>query len=98
MIRRPPRSTLFPYTTLFRALVASNQRPDGRCRELASAVVGVTLAPILEAHRHHEWQVGRPARCSEHAHLGPRRVEPVIQRIASPRGGGRGRPPRPPPL
>src|SRR5690348_17761835 len=29
MIRRPPRSTLFPYTTLFR----SRQRPaDGRCR------------------------------------------------------------------
>src|SRR5258708_32046386 len=28
MIRRPPRSTLFPYTTLFR----SNSRPgDGRC-------------------------------------------------------------------
>src|SRR2546422_4414638 len=26
MIRRPPRSTLFPYTTLFRSLVE-----DGRC-------------------------------------------------------------------
>src|SRR3982750_3733383 len=26
MIRRPPRSTLFPYTTLFRSL----RRPDGR--------------------------------------------------------------------
>src|SRR2546430_4396809 len=24
MIRRPPRSTLFPYTTLFRSLVAAN--------------------------------------------------------------------------
>src|SRR5260370_41438894 len=24
MIRRPPRSTLFPYTTLFRSLVAGN--------------------------------------------------------------------------
>src|SRR3712207_9011522 len=24
MIRRPPRSTLFPYTTLFRSLAASN--------------------------------------------------------------------------
>src|SRR5256885_5594436 len=30
MIRRPPRSTLFPYTTLFRSLVgaAMTQRPD----------------------------------------------------------------------
>src|SRR2546427_9454111 len=25
MIRRPPRSTLFPYTTLFRSLVALNE-------------------------------------------------------------------------
>src|SRR2546422_9919575 len=24
MIRRPPRSTLFPYTTLFRSLIAAN--------------------------------------------------------------------------
>src|SRR3712207_9488773 len=29
MIRRPPRSTLFPYTTLFRSLVArAEARPD----------------------------------------------------------------------
>src|SRR2546427_5216055 len=27
MIRRPPRSTLFPYTTLFRSLPASNAWP-----------------------------------------------------------------------
>src|SRR5256885_4597605 len=26
MIRRPPRSTLFPYTTLFRSLLAQSQR------------------------------------------------------------------------
>src|SRR5258708_15415597 len=26
MIRRPPRSTLFPYTTLFRSLVRFNER------------------------------------------------------------------------
>src|SRR5689334_24682354 len=30
MIRRPPRSTLFPYTTLFRSLVAL--RITARCR------------------------------------------------------------------
>src|SRR5258708_20691897 len=40
MIRRPPRSTLFPYTTLFRSLVADSKRTlqhkDGRygAREL----------------------------------------------------------------
>src|SRR3712207_7709518 len=31
MIRRPPRSTLFPYTTLFRSLAA--HRPSGRQRQ-----------------------------------------------------------------
>src|SRR6266481_8120889 len=32
MIRRPPRSTLFPYTTLFRAAPARPQHPDGARR------------------------------------------------------------------
>src|SRR5258705_4255268 len=36
MIRRPPRSTLFPYTTLFRSPIA--QRPG---REAIVAVVGL---------------------------------------------------------
>src|SRR5260370_15149940 len=27
MIRRPPRSTLFPYTTLFRSVLAADQPP-----------------------------------------------------------------------
>src|SRR3712207_7911336 len=30
MIRRPPRSTLFPYTTLFRSLQARHERQGGR--------------------------------------------------------------------
>src|SRR5687768_17888647 len=29
MIRRPPRSTLFPYTTLFRSVFAGDGRADG---------------------------------------------------------------------
>src|SRR3712207_7660639 len=28
MIRRPPRSTLFPYTTLFRSVVVKPHQPD----------------------------------------------------------------------
>src|SRR2546429_4294681 len=35
MIRRPPRSTLFPYTTLFRSLPAATALPDGRTLVLA---------------------------------------------------------------
>src|SRR3712207_8872805 len=31
MIRRPPRSTLFPYTTLFRSWLALYHTFDGRC-------------------------------------------------------------------
>src|SRR5687768_18062527 len=30
MIRRPPRSTLFPYTTLFRSAGPARRRPPGR--------------------------------------------------------------------
>src|SRR2546430_8189057 len=40
MIRRPPRSTLFPYTTLFRSLSSASslasERPD-RCGSAAAA-------------------------------------------------------------
>src|SRR5256885_9881506 len=31
MIRRPPRSTLFPYTTLFRSRTVSRHDPDDQC-------------------------------------------------------------------
>src|SRR5438876_6709598 len=39
MIRRPPRSTLFPYTTLFRSLAADGRvhSDGGRSRPAASA-------------------------------------------------------------
>src|SRR2546427_5825438 len=31
MIRRPPRSTLFPYTTLFRSLIVYSRGPPSTC-------------------------------------------------------------------
>src|SRR3712207_7474008 len=46
MIRRPPRSTLFPYTTLFRsviALAALGARTKRNAAALALAVPGVFL-------------------------------------------------------
>src|SRR2546426_5807131 len=43
MIRRPPRSTLFPYTTLFRSLVESNHAVAGR--EAGEDVFPI-LAPV----------------------------------------------------
>src|SRR2546428_13373835 len=44
MIRRPPRSTLFPYTTLFRSL--AGRRNVGRHRHLSREAV-LRLAPAL---------------------------------------------------
>src|SRR2546427_9278401 len=41
MIRRPPRSTLFPYTTLFRSLLAEVGKGLGR--ELGAERVGFTI-------------------------------------------------------
>src|SRR3712207_8830238 len=38
MIRRPPRSTLFPYTTLFRSAPPAAHAGDDRLGELRSAV------------------------------------------------------------
>src|SRR5256885_14697832 len=42
MIRRPPRSTLFPYTTLFRSLhlLLGLLEPAGREAEAAEATIG----------------------------------------------------------
>src|SRR3712207_9057254 len=39
MIRRPPRSTLFPYTTLFRSDTDKNNGNFGRLKELKEAYV-----------------------------------------------------------
>src|SRR2546430_13649308 len=41
MIRRPPRSTLFPYTTLFRSLVADQQHVGGRQQLLQLQHLGI---------------------------------------------------------
>src|SRR3712207_3979729 len=38
MIRRPPRSTLFPYTTLFRSVDAAGFAPEVRDQVIAIAV------------------------------------------------------------
>src|SRR5438093_3987555 len=45
MIRRPRRSTLFPYTTLFRSVLAQHQPLDVPARAFAAATVGQAVAP-----------------------------------------------------
>src|SRR2546422_6916316 len=56
MIRRPPRSTLFPYTTLFRSLGADRVQPGRRLVEKQD--VGIE--------RHRARQPGPLARSEEH--------------------------------
>src|SRR2546426_7262876 len=66
MIRRPPRSTLFPYTTLFRSLLARasggrrGSRP-GRTR-LGSRPVSLSVA----ARSHNRRVCGATGRSEEH--------------------------------
>src|SRR5258708_29324296 len=52
MIRRPQRSTLFPYTTLFRSIVATLARPGGNITGLSNVTAdtgekGVELLKVL---------------------------------------------------
>src|SRR5258707_5954892 len=49
MIRRPPRSTLFPYTTLFRSLIR-----EARCRSVAGALDGDIVAGVEKLARSEE--------------------------------------------
>src|SRR5690348_17651016 len=62
MIRRPPRSTLFPYTTLFRSEVASDEELTAAnslmtISTIGSNVVGFAAAGIL---------AGQDTRSEEH--------------------------------
>src|SRR2546427_4275703 len=58
MIRRPPRSTLFPYTTLFRSLVEQRDGPDrepephrGRVDLLDRGALGEQVADFVRVRR-----------------------------------------------
>src|SRR3712207_8274615 len=48
MIRRPPRSTLFPYTTLFRSAVAERNLVDPRGREVVRRLRHGTPDDLVE--------------------------------------------------
>src|SRR2546422_1105102 len=51
MIRRPPRSTLFPYTTLFRSQIAEGDvRATQRVEERAERIQRVSLEQPLLCH------------------------------------------------
>src|SRR2546422_5383791 len=52
MIRRPPRSTLFPYTTLFRSGGWSPGSPPIRMPDGVSAVLSRNSALVVQLHFH----------------------------------------------
>src|SRR2546429_9061023 len=78
MIRRPPRSTLFPYTTLFRSHAGVGGGPPG-ARPLAARGRGLRDAPQRGA------LLPRAARARRRRGTGP----PLAQRTAATGGGGR---------
>src|SRR5438270_4778457 len=53
MVRRPPRSTLFPYTTLFRS-ISAYRAPGGAGIRLdeGSAYVGAEVLPFYRSEEH----------------------------------------------
>src|SRR3712207_8316694 len=63
MIRRPPRSTLFPYTTLFRSAEEAGSVARGRERQCVLAEAGD--ADVRRGH-----QVGRPVFLARAQHAG----------------------------
>src|SRR2546422_7504423 len=79
MIRRPPRSTLFPYTTLFRSLVLLDELDDlgavgGPGRDLH---VGLAVQQRAQAFDYDGVVVGE-----QHADHGPRLIPPAARRSA----------------
>src|SRR3712207_9476216 len=89
MIRRPPRSTLFPYTTLFR----SPLRFFGHGRERVGEELSLPLDPVLGE------QLRREGRGGDLAHPRDRGSDPVVDDVAA--LGQQGvrayaKPPRPP--
>src|SRR2546428_7244923 len=67
MIRRPPRSTLFPYTTLFRSIVTLGIAlvPEGR-RIFPSLTVEENLLIGGQRARPGPWSLARVYRSEEH--------------------------------
>src|SRR2546429_5939286 len=67
MIRRPPRSTLFPYTTLFRS-----STPGVRSGVISLSPFFLAVMPVIAPHHRRDWVAascpgnGRLPRSEEH--------------------------------
>src|SRR2546422_10796069 len=95
MIRRPPRSTLFPYTTLFRSLVHRLQRLWHSVDALPQAVLTVERARLTLPHAAHvaaraERAAGAGDDDDVHAGVGLGLAERLPPDLDHPRGDGGG--------
>ena len=59
MIRRPPRSTLFPYTTLFRSVQAKKKLKTGVALEVLDSLEDEDIAPLIEKAKAISAETGR---------------------------------------
>src|SRR3712207_7708973 len=66
MIRRPPRSTLFPYTTLFRSPAFSREEFDAAGAAAASAITCGVVLPAAQDSGVSLTGVARRGRSEEH--------------------------------
>src|SRR3712207_7200984 len=64
MIRRPPRSTLFPYTTLFRSVTGSDEEAVGR--RPGGDVLDAQRAGLDPGQQHREVRRAAELRSEEH--------------------------------
>src|SRR2546422_8450377 len=90
MIRRPPRSTLFPYTTLFRSVESPQRGQSARDRGRLAARAALALHPRehVVAARGVERPAARPEHAEEVADVAAVGVEGVAGRIALGAEGG----------
>src|SRR3712207_8786199 len=87
MIRRPPRSTLFPYTTLFRSLQAADVDGVFVVGGDAAEPVGtfpdaLGLLEALETVGHHFRHVGIGGYPEGHGHISAELIERALERKA----------------
>src|SRR3989454_11671282 len=78
MIRRPPRSTLFPYTTLFRSALERLRTAEPERRLQAGERVGREGRALLERDPHFVVPVDLVGREGHEARLGGRRGVQVL--------------------
>src|SRR5215208_2684789 len=86
MIRRPPRSTLFPYTTLFRSPRPRPGRPAGQGRAPGDHRLKREPGNAADEHEGEEGGQGAVGRRPEHKRH--HHVEPVVAGVGHTHAGG----------